>query len=215
MNTITTASNGQPVLPENANRTAVHGWKFLTPWGTTEGRDLPGLAAKKGQREACVYPLPQPGEKWGAWMSHPNPAQDGRHCGDGRFHVMKTIGAQYAPHSWWIWFAEGRGVTGQDGEKVGVNAIRLRRVRPEVFWRMLRFGWGKGANLEDATLYRANLYRANLENATLSGANLENANLENANLDRAYLLQVQAAALAARGYDVSKVVIVDKSEVQP
>ncbi len=110
------------------------GWKFLNPRGATvrEGVEY-------------VYVLPAQGEKWGAWMRHPAPAEpDGKACGPGRWHIMRRLDACYAPKSWRVWFAEARGVTGEDGEKFGAIEVRLRRVTPRVLWRMIRWGWCAG-----------------------------------------------------------------------
>ena len=163
------------------------GWKFLNPRGASEweGVEYP-------------YSLPAPGEKWGAWMRHPEPAEmDGKASGPGRLHVMRQLDARYAPETWWVWFAEVRGVVGEDEEKLGATEVRLRRVTPRAFWRIIRWGWCAGANLEGvdlrranlygANLYGADLYRANLQGANLEGANLEGANLYGANLRRANL----------------------------
>ena len=156
-----------------------NGIKFLTPWGTTE-------------QHYTEYTLPQPGEKWGAWMEHPAHAlPDGNDCGPGRYHVMKALSAQYAPSNWWPWWVEYQSVIGESAEKVGVARLRLRRIRPAVFHRMIRFGWCKdadltGADLTGANLIRANLTGANLTRADLNGANLPGANLNGANLRGAY-----------------------------
>jgi hypothetical protein len=159
----------------DGNKEVRHGWKFLTPWGTTE-------------QYYTEYPLPAPGKKWGAWLEHPQPAAtDGNDCGAGRWHVMKRLSAEYAPRNWWPWFAEARGIVGEGAEKFGATAIRLRRVRPAVFARMIRLGWCKGANLYRAYLRDANLTGANLESANLEGAYLRDANLTGANLESAYL----------------------------
>ena len=71
------------------------GWKFLNPRGASEweGVEYP-------------YSLPAPGEKWGAWMRHPEPAEmDGKASGPGRLHLMRQLDARYAPEAWWVWFA--------------------------------------------------------------------------------------------------------------
>ena len=141
------------------------GWKFLNPRGASEweGVEYP-------------YSLPAPGEKWGAWMRHPEPA------GPGRLHVMRQLDARYAPEIWSLWFAEARGVVCEDEEKLGATEVRLRRVTPRAFWRIIRWGWCAGANLR-----RANLQGANLEGADLDGANLEGVDLRRADLDGANL----------------------------
>ena len=159
----------------DGNKEVRHGWKFLTPWGTTE-------------QYYTEYPLPAPGKKWGAWLEHPQPAAtDGNDCGAGRWHVMKRLSAEYAPRNWWPWFAEARGIVGEGAEKFGATAIRLRRVRPAVFARMIRLGWCKGANLYRAYLRDANLTGANLESAYLRDADLTDAYLRDANLTDADL----------------------------
>ena len=159
----------------DGNKEVRHGWKFLTPWGTTE-------------QYYTEYPLPAPGKKWGAWLEHPQPAAtDGNDCGAGRWHVMKRLSAEYAPRNWWPWFAEARGIVGEGAEKFGATAIRLRRVRPAVFARMIRLGWCKGANLYRAYLRDANLTGANLESAYLRDADLTDAYLRDANLTGANL----------------------------
>jgi hypothetical protein len=132
------------------NDTIVYGFKFLNALGATEGRDMPGAPHKRGQNPATYYPLPQPGEKWGAMLTHPEPEFDHADCGSGRFHIMNKLDARYAPANWWPWFARGCGVAGSSDEKTGVVSIQLRRIRPEVFWRMMRLGWCKSANLYGA-----------------------------------------------------------------
>ena len=152
-----------------------YGWKFLNSYGAT---------TRDGTE--TLYPLPRPEEKWGPWLVHPRPAQpDGRDCGAGRYHIMKHLNALYAPKDWWLWFAEYRGVVGENMEKAGVHEVRLRRVTKKVFSRLLRWGYGLGAhlygaNLEGANLECANLYGAHLERANLDGAHLYGANLEGA-----------------------------------
>jgi len=145
----------------NSNETIVYGWKFLNAMGATEGRDMPGAYHQRGQKAATYYNLPRGDQKWGDWLVHPEPIFDGDDYGPGRFHIMRKIGADYAPAGWWLWFARGRGVCGGDYQKAGVAAIQLRRVRPEVFARMIRFGWCCGANLRGANLGGADLHGAN------------------------------------------------------
>ena len=165
-----------------------YGWKFLTPLGSTEGNDVPGNEHKRGQAAATYYELPRPGQKWGEWQVHPQPhAPDEKDCGDGRWHIMKRMDARYAPESWWPWFAEYRGVIGESDEEIGASELRLRRVRPEVFWRIARFGYLQNAHLYGAHLSGANLIGANLCGANLIGANLSGADLAAANLTNADL----------------------------
>lgn len=144
-----------------------YGWIFLTPYGTTQYRD-----------QEFVYPLPVPGEKWGPWFAHPEPAKpDGNDYGLRRLRVMKRLSANYAPDSWWPWFVQWRGMIGEGMEKVDVQELRLRRVPQKVFWKYIRLGKCRGANLQ-----YANLWGADLRNANLQGANLQYANLWGANL---------------------------------
>ena len=153
------------------------GYKFLTPYGSTKGRNADGATTDRhGQPPETFYPLPQPGEKWGPWFPHPNPAvPDGKDCGPGRWHIMKSIDARYAPNAWWVWYAEGRGVVGESSEKYGVTEIRLRRITLTVFCKMARLGWLRGADLGGADLGDANLRGADLVGADLGGAiGLEN-----------------------------------------
>jgi hypothetical protein len=126
--------NGEPVE-------VGYGWKFLTPWGTTES-----------EHGSFEYNLPQRGEKWSKPTVHPCPAKpDGKDCGSGRLHVMNKLHASYAPANWWPWFARYEQVVGQSGEKVGVKTLQLRRVASTTFARFVR-RYGAHANLTDATL---------------------------------------------------------------
>jgi hypothetical protein len=151
-----------------------YGWKFLGPDGCTE---------YAGNRFA--YNLPQRGQKWSEWTEHPKPiASDRSDCGPGRLHVMRKIDARYAPRNWWIWYARWteNDVVSESSEKFGVRRLQLRRVSPEVFWRLLSRADLSGANLSRANLYGANLFGADLSRADLSGADLFGANLFGANL---------------------------------
>ena len=153
------------------------GWKFLNQYGATEYEGV-----------ETIYPLPRPDEKWGPWLTHPEPAEpDGKDCGSGRWHVMKKLSAQYAPIGWWPWFVEYRGIFGESDKKVGVRELRLRLVPKRVFWRVIRLGWCKGSNLWNAVLWNADLRGANLRGANLRDANLRYADLRNANLRDANL----------------------------
>ena len=181
-----------------------YGWKFLTPWGSTEGRDTPGIAHKRGQTAAADYELPRPAQKWGEWQVHPQPnAPDGQDCGAGRWLVMKKLDARYAPKGWWPWFAEYRGVIGESEEKAGVSELRLRRVRPQVFWRIARFGRLSGADLSGANLSEAYLSGANLSGAYLSSADLSDANLRNVDLGSANLRNANLRRADLRNADLS------------
>ena len=116
------------------------GFKFLNGYNATthDGKDL-------------VYPVPAPDEKWGSWFAHPKPAEpDGKDCGEGRLHVMKKLDASYAPDNWWVWFCEYRGVIGESSEKLGVREIRLRRITRKVFWKIVRMGNCRHADLRHA-----------------------------------------------------------------
>jgi len=83
---------------------------------------------------------------------------------------MKSLDSRYAPVHWWPWAAQGRGIVGESEVKARVHEIRLRRISRAVFWRALRLGWGKGADLRWAKLKGANLQKANLWGANLANA---------------------------------------------
>ena len=168
------------------------GWKFLTPYGATEYN-----------RKETLYPLPQPGEKWGPWIKHPEPAEpDGCDCGAGRFHVMRKLDACYAPTNWWPWFVEWRGSVGKSDEKLGCHELRLRRVPKRVFWKIIRLGWCRGANLRGANLRGADLRGANLRGAILREADLRGANLWGAILRGANLWGANLWGADLRGADL-------------
>jgi len=154
------------------------------------------------------YVGPGPGEKWGPWVEHPNPAApDGKACGAGRFHFWRYMSTQYAPnhsHPWWV---EWKHPTGTDRLKIGATMYRMRPIHANVLARMLRLGYGitcvlphinlrgaklweadlRGANLRGAKLWEANLWEADLRGADLRGAALRGANLREADLRRADL----------------------------
>ena len=153
-----------------------YGFKCLDPTGATYHK------RRNGSSE-MLYALPHPGEKWGPWMEHPQPAEpDGASCGPGRYHVMLKLSAVYAPTNWWPWFVQWSGQIGADNEKVSVAKLRLRRISPAVLARALRppFNWGYMADLRKAGLYMANLRGANLREADLRVANLREADLRGA-----------------------------------
>ena len=150
-----------------------YGFKFLNGYGATvyNNKDF-------------IYPLPQPSEKWGPWIEHPEPSKpDGNDCGGGRLHVMKKLSADYAPSGWWPWFCEWEGLIGESDEKEGVIRLRLRRIPRKVFWKIIRMGYCKGADLWGADLWKADLRGANLREADLRGANLWEADLRKADLE--------------------------------
>ncbi|MBD3260909.1 MAG: hypothetical protein GF334_04405 [Candidatus Altiarchaeales archaeon] len=64
--------------------------------------------------------------------------------------ITKGPDARYATRNWWPWFAQGREVLGHSREKARVVEIRLRRVTPRVFWRIIRLGWCNEADLSGA-----------------------------------------------------------------
>src|SRR3990167_4596008 len=163
--------------------TIVNGWKFLTPYGS---RDYRGIET--------IYPLPQPGEKWGTWFCHPTAANesDGNDCGPNGWHVMKRLESLNAPRNWWPWYVQARGIIGSSDEKMRVQELRLRRLNARLFWKLVRLGYCRGAylrgaNLSGAYLGQANLSGAYLGQANLSGAYLGQANLSGANLSGANL----------------------------
>ena len=177
-------------------------FKFLDPTGATYRNDKP-----------FYYILPRPDQEWSDWTIHPEPAEpDNCACGAGRLHLMKILNAQYAPHNWWPWEAEGDMLVGEDKEKAAYWKVRLRRISPQRLWEMLRKGereetnlrWAnlsgadlieaylRWAYLSGAYLSGANLRWADLNEADLSGANMRWANLSGANLSRANLSGAQA-----------------------
>jgi hypothetical protein len=165
-------------MTKNWRKHTLKGFKFLDPLGATYYNDKP-----------FYYTLPKANQKWSIWQKHPDSAKkpDGKDCGSGGFHVMKSINAQYAPTNWWVWFAEGRGIVGESEEKFRCIEIRLRRIPIRVLWRIARMGHLRGANLWGANLRGANLREANLWGADLRGANLREANLRGADLREADL----------------------------
>ena len=174
------------------------GWKFLDPTGATYPH------RRDGTKE-MVYLLPRPGQKWGDWMRHPNPAEpDGRTCGPGRFHIMRRLDALYAPPQWYPWFAEIRGVLGADEVKASGTEIRLRRVPPRVFWRIIRLGWCAGNDLREAPLGGADLHGANLSGTDLSDADLRYADLTHANLAGANMQFARLDEACLRGADLHR-----------
>ena len=134
---------------------------------------LNGYNATTYDENDFIYPVPGPNEKWGAWFAHPDPAKpDGNDCGAGRLHVMRKLDAAYAPTNWWPWFCEYRGVIGESEEKLGVREIRLRRIPQHIFWKIIRLGYCRNADLRNANLRNADLRNADLWNADLWDANL-------------------------------------------
>ena len=140
-------------------------FKFLDPAGCTYYH----------HNKAFAYNLPRANQKY-AGTQHPKPSDpDGYPCGPGRLHLMKSLNAKYAPVPWWPWWAVGVGLIGEDDEKAAYAAVRLRRIRRDVFWRALRppFNWGSGANLRLADLYGADLRKASYNDYTIWPANFE------------------------------------------
>ena len=166
--------------------------KFLTPDLCTYYDDKP-----------FPYPAPAPGEKWGPWFEHPDPAEpDGQACGPGRLHGMKSLNVCYAPKPWWPWWVEWSGLIGEDSEKVAVRYMRLRRITRPVFWKALRHGWGKNADLRSADLSYANLRSADLRSADLRSADLSYANLRSANLSYADLRSADLSYAESNKYTI-------------
>jgi hypothetical protein len=146
----------------------MNGFKFLDPTGATYHNG-----------NATIYPLPGPGEKWGPELVHPNPAEpDGSDCGPGRYHIMKRPTNPYGPRNWWPWYVVSTGETiGESSEKFGTAALKLRRISPAVWHRIIRLGWCRDANLRGANLRGADLRYADLRGADLRGADLRGADL--------------------------------------
>ena len=169
-------------------------WKFLTPDGATYYKGRP-----------FYYNLPQVGEKWSTPTFAPNMASepDGKDCGEGGLHLMKDFSAAYAPNSWWPWYAEPVGkILGESDEKVRCQGVKLRRVGRFEFWRMIRLGWVRDANLPSADLRYADLRGADLWCADLRYADLRDANLRYADLRGADL----------RDADLRDAIITDKQK---
>lgn len=153
-----------------------YGWRFLNAAGGTNPTDK--------EREHYSV-LPRPDQRWSDWTEHDNPAlPDGKDCGPGRLHVMNSADARYAPVGWYPWYCRWRqeDEIGCSTEKTSVRRYQLRRVRPTVWWRTVRLGRWRGANLGGADLRRANPRRANLSGADLGRANLSGADLSCADL---------------------------------
>ena len=166
-------------------------FKFLNPSGCTEY-----------EGESYAYILPRPDQTWGDWMDHPNPGVfDGRDCGPGGWHLMKTLDAHYGPANWWPWWAEGRGLLGESVKKARYTSVRLRRITPRVFWRMLRppFNYGCGADLRYADLRDADLRYADLRYTNLRYTNLRYTNLRDADLRYADLRYADLRGANLRG----------------
>ena len=178
----------------------MNGFKFLDPTGATYYDGV-----------ETVYPLPQPGEKWGAEFVHPNPGKpDGRDCGPGGWHVMKKPDARYAPDSWWPWYVKDTGVLlGTSPEKFRTTSLCLRRISPKAWHRMIRLGWCQRAYLRGAFLQRAYLRGADLQRAFLQGAYLRGADLRGADLREANLREAKYDKDTTRwpvGFDYEKAV---------
>lgn len=145
--------------------------------------------ATEYQGNIFVYNLPGQDEEW-ATTKHPSAQEwvDGRDCGPNRLHVMRHLDSRYAPLNWWPWWAEPCGtILGESPEKISCTAIKLKRIVPRVFWRMLKLGWARDRVLTRAPLYLADLRGANLSGADLSYSNLGRAFLTDADLSRAQL----------------------------
>jgi uncharacterized protein YjbI with pentapeptide repeats len=100
---------------------------------------------------------------------------------------MRRPSANYAPLSWWPWYAEVENVLGASGEKIRAQRIRLRRITKKAWWRIIRLGWCARADLHNANLRGAYLHGSNLSGAILVWADLSNANLICADLSNADL----------------------------
>ena len=197
-------------------------YKFLDPSGCSSGQGNP-FPYPLRQGNPFPYPLPTPDQTWGPWIEVPTTEEDanGEPCGNG-LHLMKSLNAIYAPLNWWPWAAQGEGMLGEDDKKARFRRVRLRRILPPVFHRMLRLGMGKGAdlvkvhlegtdlrgadlkgaNLWGSHLRGANLGEANLREANLGEANLEGVNLEWANLEGANLWEAHLGEADLRGADL-------------
>jgi hypothetical protein len=162
--------------------TRTFGWKILGPMLNTNYNGVD-----------YFYPAPAPGEKWSGWIEHPHPGEyDGQACGPGGWHYMRTKGPDarfVSMNQWWPWFVEVENILGEEKIKGRAVRMRLKRVRPRVFWKMIRWGWLRGADLHRADLHEADLRWADLSEADLRGANLRWADLSWANLYEANLYE--------------------------
>jgi uncharacterized protein YjbI with pentapeptide repeats len=158
-------------VKEQSQEKIVRGFKFLNPNGATiyDGKEYP-------------YILPQPGEKWGAWFKHPDPAKPDRQaCGYGGWHISKRLNDEWGKGRY-PWFAEGRIVLGEDEQKIRVVEIRLRRVPRKLFEKLLKIGWGKYSTLRRSDLSGSDLSGSDLSGSNLSGSNLRGSDLSGSNL---------------------------------
>jgi len=171
------------------------GFKILDPTGCTVYRE------RDGTRIVTQYPLPRPGERWGPWFDHPNPApllhepiqgpEDLAYlcaCGPGRWHVMRRLDFRYNKHGY-PWFVHWRGLVDADEEKLGVVSLRLRLIDPLVLHRVLRppFNWARTADLGHSSFQYAYLKGADLAESWARDADFQSADLTSANLYRAFL----------------------------
>jgi hypothetical protein len=92
-------------------------------------------------------------------------------------------------------------VLGWDHDKLRVSRCRVLGVMD--LQRLLREGFGRGANLSGANLSVANLSGANLSVANLSGVDLYEANLSRANLSGAYLYGANLSGAILSGANLS------------
>ncbi len=126
----------------------------------------------------------------GGWVYQDGPA-DGKACGVG-LHLGKTARGLSSAHrlAESLLLAVGYlpgDVLGEDGDKVRVSRCWVAPGSWS-FPEILRNGWGRGADLEDAYLVGADLVGAYLVGAYLGGAYLGGADLGYAYLRGAYLV---------------------------
>lgn len=146
----------------------MYGWKILTQLGTTP----PNMHTDNH----TVYNLPNSDEKWGKWMKHPSPQfkKDFSDCGGGGYHILitRSPNSDYAPDNWWPWFAEIRGVIGVGINKARGQEIRLRRIMPDTFYKMVSSGKCNNSRLVRAYLKGIRFHNSRIRDLDLSDANM-------------------------------------------
>jgi hypothetical protein len=117
------------------------------------------------------FNAPGKGQKWSDWHIEPR-----------GIPIVQSLDARHAPANWVPWFAEGQVVLVNTEFLWIAHQVRIRPIRKEVFWKMLRWGWGRGRDLHGAQLQEADLHGADLRGVDLSGADLRGADLRQVDL---------------------------------
>ena len=127
-------------------------------------------------------------------------SNNGAACSIG-LHLMRKPIPRYCPYAL-AFLAIGRGLLGNDEEKMRFRQVKLVRVLKfsEVFFPKADL---RGANLSFVDLHSANLAGANLEDTYMPYANLVDAQLINANLCGAHLIHARLNASFLRNADLT------------